>query len=353
MKRGDLQIQDLRVIKLLGDAKMPVTTRQIADKLNIELRTVQRIIEVLEELPLPLRRDSQGMGGGIKMLGDYALQVTLPSNLVELAALIVAREAMRDRADGTLVGEAFEQFAERVLLQLKGDQRALCERFVSLYQAKPASKAASATPIARLVHKALDESRVLAIEYVSPGEQRPKRRDLEPHAVWVGKRNTYLVANDRQKAAVRVFALDRIRGASLAETTFTPPRDFDPKRYFGAAVDVFVGEPVALELSLGAEAVRRLGSRLPHEDARLIRRPDGGGVLHWTAPLSDELVSWMFSLGPGVAVTAPKEARLFVRDRLADALASHAVKAVKAPRPKRSKPASLPGPLVRRMIKKK
>src|SRR5262245_17959715 len=119
MARGDLQTQDLRVIMLLADARSPLTTKQIADKLGLELRTVQRIIKAIEAIPLPLKRDSGPMGGGIRLAGDVSLRVSLPSNLVELAAVLMARDRLRESAEGTLIGEAFEQFAERVLQQMK------------------------------------------------------------------------------------------------------------------------------------------------------------------------------------------------------------------------------------------
>ncbi|MCC6812161.1 MAG: WYL domain-containing protein [Deltaproteobacteria bacterium] len=355
MDRGDLQIQDLRVILLLANARAPMTTRQISDKLGIELRTVQRIIKVLEEIPLPIRRDKPGMGGGIKLLGDYSLKVSLPSNVIEVAALVVARESMRERGDGTMIGEAFEQLCDRFLQQLKGEQRSICDKFTKLYQGKPSVRPANANPIARMAHKALDEHRVLAIEYVSPGEQRPKRRDIEPFGVWVGGKRTYLVGRDRAKDALRTFALDRIRWASVSETRFAPESDFDPADYFKHAIDAFVGDgPVDLELALDAEAVRRLGERLPSRDAKLVRTPDGGGVLHWNVPLSDELVAWTFALGPGVSVQAPAEAKAFVRERLAMRLAAQpATKAAKKPRAKKPKPTALPGPLMRRMLPKR
>ena len=102
MGRGDLQVQDLRVIMYLAQARRPVTTAQIARHFDLPMRTVQRIIAAIEAIPIPLKRDSAGMGGGIRLLGGLSLEVSLPSNLLEMAALKVAREHMREAAGGTL-----------------------------------------------------------------------------------------------------------------------------------------------------------------------------------------------------------------------------------------------------------
>src|SRR5436190_1722412 len=128
MARGDLQVQDLRVIMLLAQARVPLTTKQIGERLDIPMRTVQRIIN------------------------------------------------------------------------------------------------------------AIDTATVLSLEYVSPKEQKPKRREIEPAGVWIAEGRTYVVGFDRQKRSMRTFALDRIRTARLAKERFTPRGDFDVGEYFKNAV---------------------------------------------------------------------------------------------------------------------
>lgn len=296
---------------LLSSARTSLTTKQIAEKLDMELRTVQRIIKVL---PLPIKRDPPGMGGGLRLEQDVALKVPLMSNLVEVAALLVARDKLRESAEGSLIGEAFEQLTERLQQQLKGEQRAICERFVKMYRTKTPPRVAQASPASRTVHKALDEQRVLTIAYRSPTAVRASKRTIEPLNVWVGTDRTYLVARDREKKALRTFALDRIEDAELTDTHFERPPDFDPAAYFAHSLGAFVGDgPVDVVLSLDEEAVRRLGGKLPSPDARLVKKK-GGAEMRWRVPLSDELVAWMVPLGKGVIVTAPEKAVTFVRE---------------------------------------
>lgn len=326
MARGDLQTQDLRVIMLLASARTPLTTKQIGEKLGLELRTVQRIIKAIEAIPLPLKRDTNGMGGGIRLAGDFSLKVSLPSNLVELAAVTIARDGLRESAGGTLIGEAFEQLTDRILSQLKGEQREICDRFVKMYRTKAPAEPAHASPVARDVHRALDEHKVITIEYVSPGAAVAQRRELEPYGVWMGNGRTYVVGRDRKKDALRTFALDRIRSATLTETPFEPPAGFDPSEYFAHSLGAFVGSgPLDVTLELDREAVRRLGGKLPSKDAQLTTRANGSARMRWNVPLSDELLAWMVTLGPGVDVTAPPAAVDFVRDGFA-ARATRALK---------------------------
>lgn len=353
MPRGDLQIRDLRVIMLLANARTKVTTKEISDRLGLPIRTVQRIIEALEAIPLPIKRDPLGMGNGIQLIGGLALKVTLPSNLVEMAALQVALDRMRDTAGGTVLCEALEHYVARAQAQMTSEQRAIAAKFARIYRSRDASPSAAASPIATLVHKAIDEGRVLTIEYVSPNELKPKRRDIEPAGIWITEQRPYVVGYDREKKAMRIFALDRIHGAVISKGEFAPRGDFDVAQYFRGALNAFVGAPVNLELRLDPEAMRRLGAKRPSRSAKLVKRPDGGAVLYCEAPLSDELLSWMVSLGDGVSVSHPPDASAFVRE----AFLRRANAQPKAPRKKtsasrREKPTALPGPLIRRIKKR-
>lgn len=96
------------------------------------MRTEQRILNAIEQIPLPLTRDPPGMGGGIRLIGDLARKVSLRSNLVEMAAVQVAREMMRGAASGTVLCEALEQFVDGTTNAMSSEQRATTERFARL-----------------------------------------------------------------------------------------------------------------------------------------------------------------------------------------------------------------------------
>ena len=195
------------------------------------------------------------------------------------------------------------------------------------------------------------------IEYRSPNEARAKRREIEPLGVYATPERSYVVARDTGKGAMRVFALDRILGARMIERVFRADPSFDVGAFFSGSLGVFVGEPLALELRLGPEAYRRMGKKLPHPTAKAVKRPDGGAAVHLHAPLSDELLAWMVSLGPGVAAIAPSEAANFVREAFVQRAGEQPKAARRAgARPTKARPAKpikLPGPLVARMRPKR
>ena len=317
MSRGDLQIQDLRVIKMLSTARSWVTTKQISDQLDLPQRTVQRILQAAEAAGFPMVRGDAAMGGGIKLVGDFSVSITLPSDLVEMAALLVGQQLVRQAAGDTVLGEAFEQLTHRLMQQMKSEQREICERFARMYQTKKTAAPANASPIATIVHRATNAAQVLVIEYRSPKDAKAKGREIEPLGIYATPERTYVVARDTGKAALRVFALERILSARETERTFTPDASFDVASFFAGSLGVYVAEPVDLEMRLSPEAFRRMGKKMPHASARVAKRPDGGATVRVSVPLSDELLAWMVSVGPGVSVIAPAAASTFAREGFA------------------------------------
>jgi predicted DNA-binding transcriptional regulator YafY len=68
--------------------------------------------------------------------------------------------------------------------------------------------------------------------YVKPGEPAPSRRRVEPHLLVFHQGAWYIIAHDIDRAAQRVFRLDRIIEVRLDDDTFDPPGAVDAGAFF-------------------------------------------------------------------------------------------------------------------------
>jgi proteasome accessory factor C len=75
---------------------------------------------------------------------------------------------------------------------------------------------------------ALDEHRVVALEYYTYGRDELTRRLVEPHRLLHDAGQWYLSAWCRSSEAERVFRVDRVRGAELSDQTFVAPVPASP-----------------------------------------------------------------------------------------------------------------------------
>jgi len=162
---------------------------------------------------------------------------------------------------------------------------------------------------------AIEACRVVAFDYLKPGEETPRRRTVRPLALVDYEGRWHVAAHDVDADGHRMFLLSRIVGDVLPTR-----KGFDPELRVGA------GERAMQSLREVAERNRALLEVTPGSEAalRLARRgtPAVQGIhvpfvdLHIFA---DELASY----GPEVRVVEPPALREAVIERLRSALAVH------------------------------
>jgi proteasome accessory factor C len=76
--------------------------------------------------------------------------------------------------------------------------------------------------------KAIDEHRIVEIEYLKPDEQEVATRTVEPYSIERRLPHWYVHTWDRGRDQPRSYRLDRMRKATVSDETFTPREGFDP-----------------------------------------------------------------------------------------------------------------------------
>jgi len=82
--------------------------------------------------------------------------------------------------------------------------------------------------IARVASQAINERRLLALDYYKPNEDEFTTRVVEPYALVNGREGWYVASFDPERDAVRHFRLDRIRHAEVTDTPYEPRPEVNP-----------------------------------------------------------------------------------------------------------------------------
>ncbi|MEA2125757.1 MAG: proteasome accessory factor [Solirubrobacteraceae bacterium] len=82
--------------------------------------------------------------------------------------------------------------------------------------------------IAHAITSAIEERRLLELEYYVESEDRFTTRVLEPYALINGREGWYVTGYDPAKEDMRHFRLDRIKRADMLERTYEPRSELDP-----------------------------------------------------------------------------------------------------------------------------
>ena len=211
-----------RLLRLLGLLQVPRewTGTALAERLDVDIRTVRRDVEKLRSLGYPVH-SAPGVTGGYK-LGAGA---QLPPLLLDDDEAVAVAVGLRTAAGGTVSG--IEETSVRALAKLEQVLPNRLRRRVAALGAATATlgnrgPTVDADDLSALAAACRDHER-LRFDYTT-GKDQTARRVVEPEGLVHTGRRWYLVAWDTDRADWRTFRVDRMTLKLPAGPRF-PPRD--------------------------------------------------------------------------------------------------------------------------------
>lgn len=292
----------LTVLEIL-QARERVTGPELARRLGVSRRTVQRYVARLQDLGIPVE-SSPGVGGAYRLRPGFRLPPLMFTD-EEAFALALGLRALRH-----LGLEAFAPAAEsastklsRVLPQAVRERIGDVGESVTLEAGRWTVATDPATVLA--VAACVRARRTVGFRYRAH-DGTLSDRSVEPYGLVHLDGRWYLVGHCQQRRALRTFRLDRVTDVVEGDATFLRPADFDARRFLVATLP-FVMEPHTVEvwLALPVESVAR---RL--EPWRVSLEPaDGGTLLRCTREEPGPFAAMLLGLGCAVRVRRPEALR--------------------------------------------
>ncbi|MEU1400794.1 YafY family protein [Streptomyces sp. NPDC005728] len=291
-------------ILLLLQTRGRMTAAQLAEELEVSVRTVYRDVEALSAAGVPLYGDA-GHAGGYRLLDGYRTRLTgLTTSEAEALFLAGAPGPAADLGLGPFLAAAQLKVRAALPPELRGHADRISGRF---HLDAPGWYAApDDTPHLPAVADAVWNSRVLDVLYRRWREPTDVRRRLEPYGLVLKAGRWYVAAGP----GPRTYRVDQILELTATDDAFTRPDDFDLAAYWSAYRHDFHDR-----LHRG-EAVVRLapGARLSGPAGEAVRadgRPEPDGWTRATVPIEsvDRAHAEFLSLGTDIEVLAPAELR--------------------------------------------
>jgi predicted DNA-binding transcriptional regulator YafY len=287
----------------------PLTTgREIADRLEIDPRTVRRYIAALQDLGIPVE-GQRGVGGGYRIRPGYRLP---PLMLSDDEAVVVALGVVASGQLGMTSPESIDTALAKIHRVLPDGLRRRVEALESALdftRAAPAGAPVTGETVLLLADAIRRRKRVRAGYRAFSGEET--RREVSPHGLVVHSGRWYLAAYDHMRTDLRTFRVDRMRRPTISkEPAVAPPDGFDAVSYVSRSLartpwrhDV----TVLLHLSL-EEATRRLPATLAE-----LAEADDGTLLRMRVSSLDWMASVLAGIGCTFSILEPEELRTSVR----------------------------------------
>ncbi|WP_263418877.1 helix-turn-helix transcriptional regulator [Terriglobus albidus] len=296
----------LTVLEIL-QARDHVTGAELAERLEVDLRTVQRYIVRLKDLSIPID-SSRGVGGAYRLRPGYRLPPLLLTNEEAFALSLGLRSlsqmglsAFAPATEGALAK------LERVMPHSLRDSIRTVEDVVAI-EPGPWVVSTSVECLIRAA-SAIRAHREIRFSYRSH-DGAASRRKIRPYAVLHTDGRWYLIGHCLSRKALRTFRLDRVEALEVSTGGFDPPARFDAKQHMREhmpfvqsdyQIDVWIDMPIE-------EAERAFSPwRIATE------QQDGGTRLRCGRDRLEMVAAMLLSLGRRIMVHSPVELRAVFR----------------------------------------
>lgn len=217
----------LAILWMLHSRKK-VTAQQIADQLELNIRTVYRYIDSLSTSGVPIISDS-GHNGGYSLLDEFH-QAPLIFDLDEKKALLYATTHAKD--SGYPFSDALSSAIEKLKCYSTQEQEVILNRHIEGFEVAKQHIAPEIKMLLEALTSAITDEQSVEIDYRTKVEEKKQTRIINPYGIlhWCGK--WYVIGFCQLRGEIRNFRVERIVKMTRVESHFVRPKNFSTKEFF-------------------------------------------------------------------------------------------------------------------------
>jgi predicted DNA-binding transcriptional regulator YafY len=256
---------------LLLQQRGRTTAAELAEALEVSVRTIYRDLEALSAAGVPVYAEA-GRNGGCQLVDGYRTRLT-GLTTKEAQALFAAGVTgpIGQLGLGTVLGAAQLKLLAALPKELADRAASAQQRFH--VDAPGWFRAGRNEPHLAQLATAVWEDRRVVVRYRHPDADESVTRNLEPLGLVSKAGVWYLVA--RRDGELRTYRVSRVGDVTVTDEHFERPDDFDLARYWGESVASFESELPPVDVVVrgtprGLDALRGLGSPTATRDGTFV-----------------------------------------------------------------------------------
>ncbi len=297
----------LAVLELL-QSKANMSGPELANRLEVDVRTVRRYIMMLQDVGIPIDV-TIGRYGGYKLRPGFKLPPLMFTN-DEVLALTLGLQAVQKMGVHAMA-PAVEGAMAKIERVLPADLRQRVQAAHDLLVVDMhAPEVQVELAILETLSAAAHQCRRVWLSYQTKDDEQTERM-LDPYGVVCHNGLWYTVGYCHLRSQLRVFRLDRIQQVKMQQEEFSRPPDFHCLQYIVESVAAIPDAwNVEVLLLMPLEAAR---SKVPPMLATLEQHPQGV-VLYASLADLNWMARFLVSLGCSFVIRRPAELRTALRE---------------------------------------
>lgn len=217
----------LAILWMLNSGKK-VTAKQIAEKLELNIRTVYRYIDSLSTSGVPIISDS-GHNGGYSLMEKFH-QAPLVFDIEEKKALLYATTHAKD--SGYPFGDALSRVIEKLKLYSTQEQESILNRHIVGFEVANQHIDPNIRESIEQLTICIANELSIEIEYRTKSNEDYHSRLIDPYGILYWCSKWYIVGLCHLRGEIRSFRVDRIINMTQSTRVFARPKDFSAKEFF-------------------------------------------------------------------------------------------------------------------------
>lgn len=301
------------IIRLL-EARRGMTLDDLAEECDVDRRTIHRDLNAVGEAGYSLTTEWQD---GKKVYSFLTKSRNIPPitfTLNQLMSLYLLR-SLGVHLAGTPFQAEIEELFRNITSVLPDRYAAHLERIarVSLPIMHGARDYSFAAAHLEELQRALLHQYRIRMDYAKQGREAGEEYDVDPYTLVFHKGGIYLLGYAHNRKAMRLFALERVRGVAVTRQRFEIPAGYEPEGHFKSAFGLVSDTSMKVCVRFSADVAHAVRERLWRPDQKVRSDSEGRVTIEFEAAGEMELVSWILSYGAHAEVLEPPELRREVK----------------------------------------
>lgn len=205
-----------------------ITAKQIAEKLEINIRTVYRYIDSLCASGVPIVSDT-GQNGGYSLLNNF-IHAPLFFDVEEQKALLHASVFANEA--GYPFSVSLNSATQKLKIYSNREQESILNRHLAGFEVINRDISSSVKMTLEELEWAVANEYSLEIEYRTSREEQPRTRVIDPYGMLYWNNKWYTVGFCHLRNEIRTFRAERILQIKRTQMMFKRPDAFSAREFF-------------------------------------------------------------------------------------------------------------------------
>lgn len=273
MARDKQLVRQWQLLKHLQTRGRGFALTELADEFGVNSRTIQRDIEMLQEVGFPIESETVDYGKRLWRLPyDFLKAGPLTLTLTEAVTLHLS-EKLLEPLVGTHYVDAFEEIMaklRRIVPRSAFEHFAALDRLIHVRRTG-VTDYGKYREVIRLLERAAHERESVETVYKALSRPEPYTTLFDPYGLIYFEGDLFVAGRSHVAGAVRLFKISRIQSARVTGRAFRMPSGFDLEEAFRNSFGIFLshGRTYAVTARFRGIAAGLVEERIWHDSQKI------------------------------------------------------------------------------------